>query len=81
MSQDDISTKDIFNIPSYIDYKIETEKLETRGYQRHTPRNIGDSVEDLVNQGFQVTRIESFDNDTLLPIVGRVDIYTMILQK
>jgi len=81
MRQDDTKPNDILDIPGYIDYRIELKKLERRGYNRKKPRGISESVEDLVGQGFQVTRIQSFDEETYLPIPGKVDIYVRLLHK
>ncbi len=81
MFNDDTSVRDVLKISNYIDYRAELLKLERNGYNRRTPRGINESVEDLVNHGFQVTRVQCFDDNTLLPIQGRVDIYTRLLEK
>ena len=81
MIQDDTSVKDILDISNYIDYRAELKKLEREGYNKRTPRGINESVDDLVSKGFQVTRVQCFDDNTMLPIPERVDIYIRLLER
>jgi hypothetical protein len=82
MSIDDttpIST-DVFNIPSYIDYRAEMKRLEQKGYHRYSYRPKDETINDLIHAGYQVVRIQSFDDVSMLPVEG-VEVFVRKLEK
>jgi hypothetical protein len=82
MVLEDTSPRDILNIPRYSCYRAVTRRLEREEhYTRKGIRGLDDSIRDLIDGGFQVARIQHFDDHSHHLVPGQVTIYARLLAK
>ena len=81
MTQDDSTSLDVTNLESYTDYQTALERFLNKGFIRQGFRPESRGIDDLTNEGYTVVRIQHYDDDTLLPKPGVMDILVRKLEK